>query len=112
MKSLRSLVSRRANKVLLDWETDDTKTSNQIDIYVSSSSKQELKTKKPNQGLKRPIQIEQEGIQGTETREELEESTRQSDPLNFVFTYLDPRFQDIQNQIRKNKDKDQLIKKD
>ena len=68
--------------------------------------------KKPNQGLKRPIQIEQEGIKGTETQEELEESTRQSDPLNFVFTYLDSRFQDIQNQIRKNKDKDQLIKKE
>ena len=67
--------------------------------------------KNQNQGLKRPIQIEQEGIKGTETQEELEESTRQSDPLNFVFTYLDSRFQDIQNQIRKNKDREPANKK-
>ena len=55
MKSLRNLVSRRTNKAMLDRETDNTKTSNQIDISVASSSKQEGKAKKPNQGLKRPL---------------------------------------------------------
>ena len=62
MKSLRNLVSRRANKAMLDQETDNAKTSNQIDISIASSSKQEKKAKKQNQGLKRPFQIEQEEI--------------------------------------------------
>ena len=52
MKSLRNLVSRRANKAMLDQETDNAKTSNQIDISIASSSKQEKKAKKQNQGLK------------------------------------------------------------
>ena len=55
MKSVRNLASRRANKAMLDQETDNTKTSNQIDISVASSSKQEDKAIKPNQGLKRPL---------------------------------------------------------
>ena len=42
---------------MLDQETDNTETSNQIDISVASSSEQEDKTKKPYQGLKRSIQI-------------------------------------------------------
>ena len=91
---------------MLDQETDNTETSNKIDISVASSSKQEGKTKKPNQGLKRSIQIEQEEINEGETQEELEEITGQSDPLNLVFSYFDSRFQEIQNQIRKNKDKE------
>ena len=45
MKSLRNLVSRRANKAMLDQETDNTETSNQVDITVASSYKQEDKTK-------------------------------------------------------------------
>ena len=103
MKSVRNLVSKRANKAMLDQETDNTETSNQIDISVASSSKQEDKTKKPNQGLKRSIQIEQEEINEGETQEELDEIAGQSDPLNLVFSYFDSRFQEIQNQIRKNK---------
>ena len=43
MKSLRNLVSRRANKAMLDQETDNTEKSNQIDISLTSSSKQEDK---------------------------------------------------------------------
>ena len=111
MKSLRNLVSRKANKAMLDQETDNTETSNKIDISVASSSKQEGKTKKPNQGLKRSIQIEQEEINEGETQEELEEITGQSDPLNLVFSYFDSRFQEIQNQIRKNKNKEPAGKK-
>ena len=80
---------------MLDQETDNTETSNQIDISVASSSKQEGKAKKPNQGLKRSIQIEQEEINEAETQEELEEITGQSDPLNVVFSYFDTRFQEI-----------------
>ena len=88
MKSLRNLVSRRANKAILDQETDNTETSNQIDISVASSSKQEDKTKKPNQGLKRSIQIEQEEINEGKTQEELGEIAGQSDPLNLVLVTL------------------------
>ena len=43
---------------MLDQGTDNTETSNQIDISVASSSKQKDKTKKTNQGLKRSIQTE------------------------------------------------------
>ena len=43
---------------MLDQGTDNTETSNQIDIPVASSSKQKDKTKKTNQGLKRFIQTE------------------------------------------------------
>ena len=57
MKSLRYF-SRRANKEMLDQKADNTKTSNQIDICVASSSKQEDRAK--NQELKRPTQIEQD----------------------------------------------------
>ena len=88
MKSQRNLVSRRANKTLLDQETDNTETSNQIDISVASSSKQEDKAKKPNQVLKRSIQIEQEEINEAEELEELEKITGQSDSLNLVFSYF------------------------
>ena len=94
-----------------DQETDNTETSNQTDISVASSSKQEDKTTKPNQGLKRSIQIEQEEIKEGETQEELEEITGLSDPLNLVFSYFDSRFQKIQNQVRKNKDKEPAGKK-
>ena len=111
MKTLRNLVSRKANKAMSDQETDNTETSNQTDISVASSSKQEDKTKKPNQGLKRSIQIEQEEIKEGETQEELEEITGLSDPLNLVFSYFDSRFQKIQNQVRKNKDKEPAGKK-
>ena len=83
---------------MLDQGTDNTETSNQIDISVASSSKQKDKTKKTNQGLKRSIQ--------TETQQELEEITGQSGPLNLVFIYFDSRFQKNQNQIRKNKAKE------
>ena len=110
MKSLRNLVSKRANKAILDQETDNTETSNQNDISVASSSKQEDKTKKPNQGLKGSIQIEQEEINEGETQEELQEIAGQSDPLNLIFSYFDSRFQEIQNQIRKSKDKQQAGK--
>ena len=97
---------------MLDQETDNIETSNQIDISVASTSEQEDKTKKPNQGLKRSIQIEQEEInEEGETQEELEEITGQSDPLNLLFSYFDSRFQEIQNQIRKNKDKEPAGKK-
>ena len=61
--------------------------------------------------MKKPLQIEQEEIHEAETQEELEEVTRQSDPLNLVFSYFDSRFQEIQNQIRKNKDKKPAEKK-
>ena len=111
MKSLRNLISRRANKAMLDQETDNNETSNQINISVASTCKQEDKTKKPNQGLKRSIQLEQEEINEGETQEELEEIAGQSDPLNLVFSYFDSRFQKIQNQIRKNKDNEPAGKK-
>ena len=88
---------------MLDQETANSETSNQIDISVASTSKQEDKTKKPNQGLKISIQLEQEEINEGQTQE-LEEIAGQSDPLNLVFSYFDSRFQEIQNQIRKNKD--------
>lgn len=52
MKSLRNLVSRITNKVMLDQETDNTKTSNQIHMSSVSSSKYQEKVKKSNQGLK------------------------------------------------------------
>ena len=110
-KSLRNLVSRRAKKAMLDQETDNTETSNQIDISAVSSPKQEDKIKRPNQGLKRSIQIKQEEINEGEKQEELEEITGQSDPLNLVFSYFDSRFQEIQNQIRKNKNKEPARKK-
>ena len=90
---------------MLDQETDITEASNQIDISVATSSKQEDKGKNPNQGLKRPSQIEQEKENEAETQEEPEEVTRQSDPLNIVFNYFDSKFLEIQSQIRKNKDK-------
>ena len=45
MKSLKNLVSRRTNKAMLDQRTDNTETSNQIDISVASSSKQQDITK-------------------------------------------------------------------
>ena len=83
---------RRANKAMLDQETDNTDTSNQINISVASLSKQEEKTKKTNQGLKRSIQIQQEEINEAVGREEVEEITRQSDSLNLVFSYFDSRF--------------------
>ena len=92
---------------MLDQETDNNETSTQIDISVATSSKQEGKTKKPNQGLKRSIQIEQEEINEGKTQEELEDITGQSDPLNLVFSYFESRCQEIQNQIRKNKGKEQ-----
>ena len=81
IKSLRNFVSRRANKAMLDQETENTETSHQIDISVASLSKQKDKVKKPNQGLKRPSQIEQEEINEAETQEELQEVTGQSDHL-------------------------------
>ena len=96
---------------MLDQETDITEASNQIDISVASSSKQEDKAKKPNQGLKRPRQIEQEEENEAETQEEPEEVTGQSDPLNIVFSYFDSKFQEIQSQIRKNRDKEPAEKK-
>ena len=71
MKSLRNLVSRRAKKMMLDQETDNTETSNQIDISVASSSKQEDKAKKLSQRLKRSFQIEQEEINEGEIQGEL-----------------------------------------
>ena len=46
-----------------------------------------------------------------ETQEELEEVTGQSDPLNIVFNFFDLRFQEIQSQIRKNKDREPAEKK-
>ena len=60
---------------MLDQETDNTETSNRIDISAASSSKQENKAKKPNQGLKRSLQIEQEEINDAEIQEELEDIT-------------------------------------
>ena len=110
MKSLKNVISSRADKAMLDQETDNTETSNQIDISVASTSKQD-KTKKPNQGLKRSIQLEQEEINEGETQEELEEIAGQSDPLNLAFSYFDLKFQEIQNQIRKNKDNEPAGKK-
>ena len=71
MKSIRNLVSRRAKKMMLDQETDNTETSNQIDISVASSSKQEDKAKKLSQVLKRSFQIEQEEINEGEIQGEL-----------------------------------------
>ena len=56
---------------MLDQETDNTETSNQIDISVASSSKQEDKAKKLSQGLKRSFQIEQEEINEGEIQGEL-----------------------------------------
>ena len=111
MNSLRNLVSRRANNAMLDRENDNTEASNQIEISVVSSSNQEQKAAKPNQGLKRPSQIENKEENEAETQEESEEVSGQSDPLNIVFSYFDSRFQEIQNQIRKNKGKEPAEKK-
>ena len=61
--------------------------------------------------MERPSQIEQEEENEAETQEEPEEVTGQSDPLNIVFSYFDSRFQEIQSQIRKNKDKEPAEKK-
>ena len=66
---------------MLDQGTDNTETSNQIDISVASSSNQEDKAKKTNQGLNRSSQIEQEEENEAETQEYVEEVTGQSDPL-------------------------------
>ena len=96
---------------MLDQETEITEASNQIDISVASSPKQEDKAKKPNQGLKRPRQVKQEEENKAKTQEELEEVTGRSNPLNIVFSYFDSKFQEIQSQIRKNKDKEQVDKK-
>ena len=96
---------------MLDRETNNTETSNQIDISEASSSKQQDKAKKPNQGLKRPLQMEQEEINEVETHEELEEVTGHSEHLNLVFSYFDSTFHEIQNQIRKNKAKEPAEKK-
>ena len=62
--------------------------------------------------MKRSIQIEQEEINETEIQDELEEITGQNDPLNIVFNYFDTRFWEIQNQIRKNNDKEPAEKKE
>ena len=70
---------------MLDRETDNTEATNQIDISVASSYKQQDKAKKLNQGLKRPRQVEQEEENQAETYEEPEEVTGRSDPLNIVF---------------------------
>ena len=56
MKSLRNLVSRGANKAMSGQETDNTETSNQIDISIASTYKQQGKAEKPNQGLKSLIE--------------------------------------------------------
>ena len=61
--------------------------------------------------MKRPLQIEQEEINEAEIHEELEEIVGKSDPLKPCFSYFDSRFQEIQNQIRKNKEKDPVEKK-
>ena len=53
---------------MLDQEAINTETSNQTDISVTSSSKQEDQAKKPNQGLKRPIHIKQEVINEAKTQ--------------------------------------------
>ena len=82
---------------MLDHETDDTETSSQIDISLVSLSKLENKGKKPNQGLKRTLQIEQEEINEAETQKELEEVMAQSNPINPIFNYFDSRFHEIQN---------------
>ena len=111
MNSLRNLVSRRANNAMLDRETDNIEASNQIEISVVSWSKQDEKAEKPNQGLKRPSQIENKEENQAKTQEEPGEVAGQSDPLNIVFSYFDSRFQEIQNQIRKNKDKKPAEKK-
>ena len=102
MKHLRNLVSRRANKVMLDQETGNT--SNQADISEVSLSKQQGKIKNQMKGLKRSIKIEREGVNEDVTHE-LEEVRRQSDSLKLVFNYFESRFQEIQNQIRKSKEK-------
>ena len=70
---------------MLYQETDNTETSIQIGNSVANSSKQEGKAKKPNQELKRPLQTKQEQISEAKIQEELEEITRQSDPLNLFF---------------------------
>ena len=93
MNSLRNLVSRRANKAMSDQEKDITEASNRFDISKTSSSKQEDKAKKPNQGLKRPRQVKQEEENKAKTQEELEEVTGRSNPLNIVFSYFDSKFQ-------------------
>ena len=54
---LINLVSNGANKAMLDQEADNTETSNQVDISVTTSSKEQGKVKKPNQGLKGPLDI-------------------------------------------------------
>ena len=73
---------------MLDQKTDNTETLKQINISVASFSKQEDITQK-----------------------ELEEVTGQSSPLNLVFSYFNSRLQEIQNQIRKSKDKEPAEKK-
>ena len=70
---------------MLYQETDNTETSIQTGNSVANSSKQEGKAKKPNQELKRPLQTKQEQISEAKIQEELEEITRQSDPLNLFF---------------------------
>ena len=73
--------------------------------------KQENKAKQQNNGLKRPLQIEQEEINEAKTREELEKVTGQSDPLNLVLVTLTRSSRKsriklektrIRNQLRKN----------
>ena len=61
--------------------------------------------------MKEIFQIEREEIDEAETHEKLKEVTGQSDPLNLIFSYFDSRFQEIQNQIRKSKDKKSAEKK-
>ena len=111
MKSLRNLISWRASKAKLDQETDRTKTSNEIDTSIESSSKQNGKAKTPSKEVKRPLQIEREEENEVETQEELEEDNVKSDPLNLIFSSFDSSFQNLQNQISKNRDKEPEEKK-
>ena len=64
-----------------------------------------------NIGLLWNTAVEREEIKEAETHKELEEVTGQSDPLNLIFSYFDSRFQEIENEIRKSKDKEPAEKK-
>lgn len=82
-------------------EFSTTEKLNETDTAVASSSKQQ--NKKLKKGKNRPFQTERK------EDDEVTYHNHKIESLNLVFSYFDFRFQEIQNQISKNKEtKDEI----
>ena len=77
---------------MLGQETDKTKTSNAIDIFIENLSKQHDNSRKLNKEMRRPPQFNREEENETETQEEFQEDKVQNEPLILVFSYFYSRF--------------------